>query len=111
LKLDRSEKRAIIIFGSILGVLLILLVFTVVRWQIDNTQEIDYTVSVADRMGAGEDGNNPKNEIYVMMEKTKQCIECGACLPKCPYGLNIPELLKKNYEDYKEVLAGNRSVR
>lgn len=45
------------------------------------------------------------------MEKTKQCIECGACLPKCPYGLNIPELLKKNYEDYKEVLAGNRSVR
>ncbi|MCR5356659.1 MAG: aldo/keto reductase [Lachnospiraceae bacterium] len=44
------------------------------------------------------------------MEKVKDCIECGACLPKCPYGLDIPALLKKNYEDYKEVLKGNRGV-
>ena len=44
------------------------------------------------------------------MEKTKDCINCGACLPKCPYGLNIPRLLKKNIEDYREVLAGNRTV-
>ncbi|MCR4895159.1 MAG: aldo/keto reductase [Lachnospiraceae bacterium] len=44
------------------------------------------------------------------MERTKECIECGACLPKCPYGLDIPGLLKKNYEDYREVLAGNRKV-
>lgn len=43
------------------------------------------------------------------MEKINNCIGCGACLPKCPYGLDIPELLKKNYEDYKEILAGNRS--
>lgn len=39
------------------------------------------------------------------MEKIKDCISCGACLPKCPYGLNIPELLKKNYEDYQVQLA------
>ena len=38
------------------------------------------------------------------MERTKECIECGACLPKCPYGLDIPALLKKNYEDYRQVL-------
>jgi predicted aldo/keto reductase-like oxidoreductase len=44
------------------------------------------------------------------MERTKECIECGACLPKCPYGLDIPGLLKKNYEDYREVLAGHRKV-
>jgi predicted aldo/keto reductase-like oxidoreductase len=44
------------------------------------------------------------------MAKIEDCVECGACLPKCPYGLNIPELLKKNLEDYKEVLAGNRQV-
>ncbi len=44
------------------------------------------------------------------MEKITQCIECGACLSKCPYGLDIPSLLKKNLEDYREVLAGNRQV-
>lgn len=43
------------------------------------------------------------------MKKIEQCIECGACLPKCPYSLDIPGLLKKNYEDYQEVLAGNRT--
>ena len=35
------------------------------------------------------------------MEKIETCIECGACLPKCPYGLDIPRLLKKNLEDYR----------
>ena len=45
------------------------------------------------------------------MEKIENCIGCGACLSKCPYELNIPELLKKNLEDYREVLAGRRSVK
>lgn len=45
------------------------------------------------------------------MEKVKSCVECGACLPRCPYGLDIPELLKKNLEDYRKVLAGEVSVR
>ena len=44
------------------------------------------------------------------MDKIENCIGCGACLSKCPYELNIPELLKKNLEDYREVLAGRRSV-
>ncbi len=35
------------------------------------------------------------------MEKIETCIECGACLPKCPYGLDIPTLLKKNLADYR----------
>ncbi len=35
------------------------------------------------------------------MKKIDDCIECGACMKKCPYSLNIPELLKENYEDYK----------
>ena len=72
MKLDRSEKRALIIFGSVLGVLLILLVFTIIRWRIDNTQEMECVISVGDRMGAGEDGNNVKKDVYVVMEKTKQ---------------------------------------
>lgn len=44
------------------------------------------------------------------MKKIEGCLECGKCKSKCPYELNTPELLKKNYEDYKKVLAGEVSV-
>ena len=39
------------------------------------------------------------------MERTKECIHCGQCMKKCPYGLNTPELLKKNYLDYQTFLV------
>ena len=42
---------------------------------------------------------------HAMMDIEK-CVGCGACIKKCPYELNTPELLKKNLEDYKRVLAG-----
>ncbi len=38
------------------------------------------------------------------MKKIDDCIECGQCKEKCPYGLDTPNLLKKNYEDYKTFL-------
>ncbi len=41
------------------------------------------------------------------MEKIENCINCGACLSKCPYELDIPTLLRKNLEDYHRVLAGD----
>ena len=44
------------------------------------------------------------------MNRIEECIGCGACLSKCPYELQIPTLLRKNLEDYREVLAGNRKV-
>lgn len=44
------------------------------------------------------------------MKKIEKCIHCGSCMSKCPYGLNPPKMLKKNYEDYKNVLAGKASV-
>lgn len=36
------------------------------------------------------------------MEKTATCKECGLCKTRCPYELDISNLLKKNYIDYKE---------
>ena len=39
-----------------------------------------------------------------MMKKIEKCIECGKCKSKCPYGLDTPNLLKRNYEDYKTFL-------
>lgn len=46
------------------------------------------------------------DEWQANMKKIEDCINCGQCKTKCPYELDIPELLKKNYEDYKKVLAG-----
>lgn len=45
-------------------------------------------------------------EGQAKMKKIENCINCGKCKSKCPYGLDTPNLLKKNYEDYKRVLAG-----
>ena len=36
------------------------------------------------------------------MLRIEDCVECGECLSRCPYELNIPVLLKKNLADYKE---------
>ena len=44
------------------------------------------------------------------MRQIEECTECGQCISKCPYELNIPELLKKNYEDYKKVLSGETII-
>ena len=39
------------------------------------------------------------------MKKIEDCIGCGQCKAKCPYGLDTPALLRKNYEDYKTFLS------
>ncbi|MCX7709434.1 MAG: aldo/keto reductase [Clostridia bacterium] len=49
-------------------------------------------------------------KIQEMMKKVEACVECGQCKSQCPYGLDTPELLKKNYEDYKKILAGEVTV-
>lgn len=35
------------------------------------------------------------------MKVIEQCVDCGSCKQKCPYGLDIPTLLRRNYEDFK----------
>lgn len=50
-------------------------------------------------------------EMQAEMKKIETCLHCGKCASKCPYELNTPELLRKNYEDYQKVLAGEVSVR
>ena len=44
------------------------------------------------------------------MAKIQNCLHCGQCASRCPYGLDTPALLAKNYEDYQNVLAGKASV-
>ena len=44
------------------------------------------------------------------MKKIENCLHCGQCKSRCPYGLDTPKLLEKNYRDYQEVLAGKTSV-
>lgn len=40
------------------------------------------------------------------MKRIEKCLHCGKCKSKCPYGLDTPTLLEKNYQDYQEILAG-----
>ena len=40
------------------------------------------------------------------MAKIDECIDCGLCKERCPYELDIPTLLRKNLEDYRNILAG-----
>lgn len=38
------------------------------------------------------------------MRRIENCIHCNHCVDNCPYSLNTPELLARNYEDYKTFL-------
>lgn len=44
------------------------------------------------------------------MMRIEQCLNCGACAAKCPYGLDTPDLLRRNLADYKNILAGKVTV-
>lgn len=44
------------------------------------------------------------------MAKIDQCVDCGLCMTRCPYELNIPQLLRKNWADYQEIAAGKKAA-
>lgn len=50
--------------------------------------------------------NQLTEEVQEKMKKIENCLHCGQCKKKCPYGLDTPALLEKNLEDYRQVLAG-----
>ena len=43
-------------------------------------------------------------EWQAEMEKIKDCLHCGQCKSRCPYGLDTPRLLEENYKDYQNFL-------
>lgn len=38
------------------------------------------------------------------MRKIEDCLHCGQCKSKCPYGLDTPALLERNYADFQTFL-------
>ena len=46
-------------------------------------------------------------EFYKEMHKIDDCIDCGLCMSRCPYGLNTPEMLRIMLKDYDEFYAAH----
>ena len=44
------------------------------------------------------------------MERIGDCLDCGLCMSRCPYGLEIPTLLRKNLADYRSILDGSTTI-
>ncbi len=44
------------------------------------------------------------------MNKIEDCIDCGLCKSRCPYGLDTPNLLRKNLADYRDIIDGRVEV-
>jgi len=41
-------------------------------------------------------------EFNKKMHQIENCVDCGICKSRCPYGLDIPNLLRRNLEDWNE---------
>lgn len=54
--------------------------------------------------------NSLTPQAQANMAAIENCVDCGQCKSKCPYGLDTPALLRRNLEDYRRVLSGEVSV-
>lgn len=50
------------------------------------------------------------DEWYEKMQKINDCIGCGSCSSRCPYGLDTPNLLKYMLKDYNEFYASHKDL-
>ena len=44
------------------------------------------------------------------MAKIDECVDCGLCKSRCPYELDTPNLLRRNLEDYRNILSGKVKI-
>jgi predicted aldo/keto reductase-like oxidoreductase len=44
-------------------------------------------------------------KFRAMMRNIENCMGCRVCTARCPYGLETPELLKINYNDYNDFIT------
>jgi len=65
--------------------------------EINNAARMSLMLRRAPEAKQLSDGNQ------AMMKKIESCTQCGSCKSKCPYGLDTPQLLKRNLKDYQEV--------
>ena len=49
-------------------------------------------------------------EVQDKMRQIENCTHCDRCKKKCPYELDTPTLLQKNYADYINVLEGKTTT-
>ena len=45
--------------------------------------------------------------VSEVVKKVESCTECGECIKRCPYSLDIPNLLKENRLVWKEYVTKN----
>ena len=50
------------------------------------------------------------DEWYARMQKINDCVGCGLCSSRCPYGLDTPNLLKYMLKDYNEFYASHKDL-
>ena len=50
------------------------------------------------------------DEWYAKMQQINDCIGCGLCSSRCPYGLDTPKLLKYMLKDYNEFYESHKDL-
>jgi predicted aldo/keto reductase-like oxidoreductase len=73
-----------------------------------NIQLIMGLKSVVKRFGRQAD---QPDWVIGLIEKARNCSECGDCLPRCPYHLSIPEIIKDNVAWYDRLKAMGKKDR
>ena len=47
---------------------------------------------------------------YEEMHKINDCVECGLCRQRCPYGLDTPKVLKEMLADYEQFYESHKNL-